>query len=74
MIVLLFTQDVDKSENTDEVKQAMKSHIKWPAVIIICTLLHKPTGKSLVIGNTHLSWTEFQHPDISCIQVSWYLD
>lgn len=56
-------------EHSQEVKERLTSHVKYPAILLVTTLLHKSAHKRVVVGNTHISYTEFKALDINALQV-----
>lgn len=71
---MIYTQDIDRSEHTDEMKQCLRQHTDKEAVLLASKLLHLASNRSVVIGNTHLTWAKFIDLDISALQVSKYVN
>ena len=66
-----FLQEIILTNITDKMRQCVTRHLDKEAVLIACRFRHLPTGKDVIVGNTHLTWTKFKDLDVSCVQVSY---
>ena len=54
---------------SQEISAAIRQYLDRADIILTTRLCCKASGKVVTIGNTHLWWDEYLHPDVKCVQV-----
>lgn len=68
-VITLLLQDIDKLQLSDSERQSLRSYLDQDAVLIIGEYRVKASGRTVVIGATHLTYNKFEYLDIPCLQV-----
>ena len=65
----MYFQEIDDGLDPMQ-KEAIRSYLNRPDVMVLVKLRCNVTGQILTVGNIHVHWGKMKVPDVQCIQVS----
>jgi hypothetical protein len=54
---------------TEDEKLAVKDYMKDPSVVLLTKLKCITSGIEVTVGNIHVAYAFYKHPDLQCVQV-----
>ncbi|XP_064627808.1 nucleolar protein dao-5-like isoform X2 [Lineus longissimus] len=64
-------KDLAVSTLTKDEKAAVKNYTKDPSIVLLTRLKCNTTGKEVTVGNIHVAYAYFKHPDLQCVQIAY---